>query len=69
MVHNCLESIIELIQLIYADVKEIERIRLPEHIERNYQPLEELNDCIYFQKNINDLSSDDLKVCKYINFF
>lgn len=39
-------------------------VSIPEHIEAMYEPLEELSTCIYFQKNINEFSSDDIKVKK-----
>lgn len=58
----CLKSIIEIIRTIYAEVKLIESIPLPEHIEVMYEPLEELSTCIYFQKSIDQFTSDDIKV-------
>lgn len=62
MVRKCLESIIKIIRLIYNEVLLMERIRLADHIELKYQPLEELDDCVYFQRNIDEFTVDDIKV-------
>lgn len=53
---------IKLIQLIYNEVQSLERLPLPEHVEAKYQPLEDLSECIYFQRNVADFGADDIKV-------
>lgn len=58
----CLELISEIIQNIYGEVKLLESIALPEHIELMYEPLEDLSSSVYFQKNISEFTSDDIKV-------
>lgn len=52
----------EIIRILYDEVKRLELILLPNHIESMYEPLEELTTCIYFQRNIDEFTSDDIKV-------
>lgn len=63
-VQQCLGSLIEIIRFIYLEVKFLEQLQLPEQIESNYDPLEDLNDCIYFQRSIKELSEEDIKVSR-----
>lgn len=44
----------------------MERIRLPEHVESKYQPLEDINDSIYFQRNVAEFNADDIKVSQFV---
>lgn len=62
MVQKCLESTIQLIRLIYDEVQWLECIRLPEHVEAKYQPLEDIGDCVYFQRIVTEFGADDIKV-------
>lgn len=59
---NCLKSISEIIRMLYDEVKLLESNKLFEHIECMYEPLEDLSTCIYFQKDIDEFTSDDIKV-------
>lgn len=61
-VQKCLESTIKIIRLIYDEVLSLERIRFAKHIESKYQPLEDLSDCVYFQRNVAEFNVDDIKV-------
>lgn len=64
MLKNCIKNVIEIIKLIYEDTKYLERIKLPTDVEEMYQPLEDLSNCEYFQKNLDDSSTQDIKVMK-----
>lgn len=46
----------------------MERIRLPEQIESKYQPMEDLSDCVYFQRNAAEYTADDIKVSEFLPF-
>lgn len=61
-VQNCIQSIIKLVKLIYEEVQSLEAIRLPVNIEAKYQPLEDLKDCIYFQRDVSQFGASDIKV-------
>lgn len=43
----------------------MERIRLPEHVESKYQPLENIEDSVYFQRNVAEFNADDIKVSRF----
>lgn len=47
-------------------MKLLESIKLPDDIECIYEPLEDLETCIYFQNNINTYTDEDLKVSNQI---
>ncbi|XP_031639004.1 uncharacterized protein LOC116351090 isoform X2 [Contarinia nasturtii] len=64
----CLNTIIDLLHILYAEVKMLESIQLPDYTEMLYDPLEELSDCIYFQ-NSELFSSDHLKALYNIFLF
>lgn len=68
VVQKCLDSVIKLIRLVYDEVQSLEQMRLPEHIESKYQPLEDLNDCVYFQRNVAEFNADDIKVSQFLHF-
>lgn len=53
---------IEIIRIVYAEVKLLELISIPEHMESVYDPLDELSNCIHFQENNVILSNDTFKV-------
>lgn len=56
----------EIVRILYDEVKRLESILLPNHVESLYEPLEELTTCIYFQRSIEELSCDDIKVTMLI---
>lgn len=58
----CVNMIVDVIRILYTEIKVLEAIHLPDYIEMIYEPLEdELSDCIYFQ-NSELLSAHQLKV-------
>lgn len=67
-VEICLKAIIEIIRTIYAEVKILESISLPEHVDVLYEPLEDISTCIYFQKTAEEFTSDDIKVKTKLHF-
>lgn len=48
------KSFKEIIHILYAEVKILESISLPDYVEIMYESLEELPDCIYSEKNTID---------------
>lgn len=45
----------------------LDSIKLPEHIEIEYQPLEDLSSCVYFQENTETVTKEHLKVLIFLN--
>lgn len=59
---RCLNVIIEVNSLIYNEIKHLETIHLPSRVEDYYESLQELNDCVYFQNELTEATSSDIKV-------
>lgn len=66
MLKNCNINLIDIIKRIYEDTKYLERTKLPTQVEEIYQPLEDLSNCEYFQKKIEDFSAQDVKVISVV---
>lgn len=59
---RCLNVIIEVNSLIYNEIKHMETIHLASSVEDYYESLQELNDCVYFQNELTEATSSDIKV-------
>lgn len=59
---QCLNIIIEVNSLIYNEIKYLETINLPSHVENYYESLQELNGCVYFQNELTEATASDIKV-------
>lgn len=57
-----MKAITEVIQITYDEVKKLELISIPIHIENIYEPLGKLSDCTMFQNDVETLTSDHIKV-------
>lgn len=62
--HDCVRSMLNIVRIIYDDVKRLEAIELPPKIEELYEPLGDMNDCIYFQRDVHDFGNADIKVTR-----
>lgn len=63
LAQNCIHSIIEISKIIFEVAKSLEESMLPPRIASLYEPLDDLDGCSYFERNIEEFSTKDIKVC------
>lgn len=61
---DCVRSMLSIVRIIYDDVKRLETIELPPKIEELYEPLGDMDDCIYFERDNQNFGNADIKVIR-----
>lgn len=59
---DCVRCVLDVVRVIYDDVKRLEAIELPPKIAELYEPLGSINDCIYFKYDNDHYGVSDIKV-------
>lgn len=62
LARQCIQSIVDISKLIFTVTKTLEATTLPPHIAELYQPLDDLEGCTYFERDINEFTTNDFKV-------
>lgn len=62
LARQCIQSIVDISKLIFTVTKTLEATTLPPHIAELYQPLDDLEGCTYFERDINGFTTNDFKV-------
>lgn len=57
-----MEKITRIIQIIYDEVKQLELISIPIHIENLYEAVGELSECLFFQNGTETIRIDHINV-------
>lgn len=66
---DCVRSMLNIVRIIYDAVKRLETVELPPKIEELYEPLGDVDDCIYFQRDVQNFGNADIKVIRIFNDF
>lgn len=61
-VQDCVRCVLDVVRVIYDDVKRLEAIELPPKIAELYEPLGDIDDCIYFKHDNDHYGVSDIKV-------